>query len=222
MAQRITTESEQHRAAFAYYLELGPERSLQAVARKFGVSNTAVKNWARSFHWTRRLAEHEAAVARRTIDIADSQGVETDAKARARNLKMVQMAMLKLAQALASGEVKFQLADLERMVRLETLLTEGPDAGGKGQPVGPAIDADIADMTKEELWAAMAEEMAAIRRIADWDEEVGQWVADGKVRPLVTLDEPKRCPGCGRLYKDASDDGTPNAGGAHGGEATTH
>lgn len=216
MAKRIATERDVHRAAFATYLEMGDGRTLLAVARKAGISHTAVKNWARSFGWTQRLAEHEATVARRAIDIADADGVETDARARARNLKMVQMAMLKLAQAVASGQVRFQMADLDRLVRLERLLTEGVEGGDRGD-AAPAIDEDLAGLTDRELWTAMVEEVDAIRRIAEWDEQVATWVAEGKVRPIRALDPPSHCAGCGRpLAPDEVEGGIDGAEAAAG------
>jgi uncharacterized protein YjcR len=48
--------------AFAYYVQLGWQRRYADVADRFGVSLTAVKEYARSHGWQRRIAvlEHEA------------------------------------------------------------------------------------------------------------------------------------------------------------------
>ena len=43
-------------AAFKLYLDMGPERSLAAVARKLGVSKTTVAKWSRRNHWQERVA----------------------------------------------------------------------------------------------------------------------------------------------------------------------
>jgi len=42
-------------AAFKTYLELGPERSLAAVAKQLGISKTTVAKWSRNNHWQDRL-----------------------------------------------------------------------------------------------------------------------------------------------------------------------
>jgi DNA anti-recombination protein RmuC len=53
----LKKESQRHSTAFAYYLQLGGQRSYPQVARQFSVSVTSVKKWARSFDWERRVNE---------------------------------------------------------------------------------------------------------------------------------------------------------------------
>jgi len=43
--------------AFAYYLQLGADRSYPFVSRQFSVSVTSVKKWAKSFGWEQRVRE---------------------------------------------------------------------------------------------------------------------------------------------------------------------
>ena len=44
--------------AFDFYFSLGPPRSYQAVANKYGVTKRAVTNLAGREDWQRRLAAH--------------------------------------------------------------------------------------------------------------------------------------------------------------------
>jgi hypothetical protein len=47
--------------AYSYYVELGPERSYEAVAKQFGVSKVTVVNHATKERWQERLREAERA-----------------------------------------------------------------------------------------------------------------------------------------------------------------
>lgn len=55
--QLIAYENQRHSTAFAYYLQLGGQRSYGRVAARFGVSDTSVRKWARSFNWEQRVLE---------------------------------------------------------------------------------------------------------------------------------------------------------------------
>jgi len=54
---RVKVETYRHKMAFEYWVGLGPSRSFAAVARKYGVSTTAVQHWSVSFNWRDRLPE---------------------------------------------------------------------------------------------------------------------------------------------------------------------
>lgn len=195
MPKRIEKENDRHREAYRCYLELGPDRTLSEVARRLEVTETSVQRWARSFRWDKRVAEHDVQVARRTLDLAEEQGVEVDAQAKARNLKLVQMAMLQLAKALAGGNVRMQLSDLDRLVKLEQLLTDVGDGGGTGsggQRGGGDndLERDLEGKTDEELWAILVEEVDAIRELAEWDDHVQSLVREGRIRPLPPIRPP--------------------------------
>lgn len=56
-------ESNKAFAAFKTYLELGPERSLVAVADKHGKSKTMMEKWSRKFDWPARVQAHAAHLA---------------------------------------------------------------------------------------------------------------------------------------------------------------
>src|SRR5215471_13334670 len=57
-------ESAKAFAAFRTYLELGPERSLAAVAEKLGKSKTMIERWSRKFDWSARVQAHAAHLAK--------------------------------------------------------------------------------------------------------------------------------------------------------------
>ena len=64
-------ESSKAFTAFRTYLELGPERSLVAVADKVGKSKTMIERWSRKFDWPARVQAHTAHLAdieRRTAE----------------------------------------------------------------------------------------------------------------------------------------------------------
>ncbi len=58
--------------AFDFYFSLGPGRSYQTVAERFGVSKRAVTNLAKREDWQRRLVEIEAK-AREEADKKNAQ-----------------------------------------------------------------------------------------------------------------------------------------------------
>ncbi|MFH1314028.1 MAG: hypothetical protein ABIJ00_12495 [Candidatus Eisenbacteria bacterium] len=117
-------ELEHHKKAFEFYYGIGEGRSYSKVAKEFGMSIAAVKLWGRSFGWKRRVGERDGEVARSMADQSLSDGVER----AARNRKIVEMGLIKVAQAIAEGKVKPTITDLDRLIRLEEFLRqEDPD-----------------------------------------------------------------------------------------------
>jgi len=105
--------------AFAVYASLPPdERSYASVARQLGVSIPTVKRWGAEGRWRERLTEREAEVARRVTDRTTAGEVD----ARSRQAKLVELGLIKLANAIAKGEIKGTFGDLDRLVRLEGFL----------------------------------------------------------------------------------------------------
>ncbi len=105
--------------AFGVYASLAPdERSYASVAQQLGVSMPTVKRWGAEGRWRERLAEREAEVARRVADRTTVGAVD----ARSRQAKLVELGLIKLANAIAQGEIKGTFGDLDRLVRLEGFL----------------------------------------------------------------------------------------------------
>ena len=195
-AKPLNKETDRHRDAYQFFVDLGPDRTFVAVAKKFGVSHTTVRKWARSFHWKRRSDEHDARIARRTIDLAEKEGVELTAQARVRNLKLVELGLVQLARALAGGHVKMQLSDLSRLVTLEQLLKDGPPDGKGG--TGATSEPNVDDLSTEEQWNLIVEEVEALNRITEHDNYVRGLIAERKIQPLPGLMMPARlCAKCG-------------------------
>jgi transposase len=111
-------EDERHERAFAVYLSLGEKRSYKQVAAQVGVSLSTVKQWSKRYRWKERIAERDAEAARQVADNTLSNTVEEFT----RNKKIVQMAMVKLAKAIADGRIKMQLGDLDRLIKLQSFL----------------------------------------------------------------------------------------------------
>ena len=118
------TEQEHHRKAFEVYFSLGAKRSYKEVAKQMGVSPSAVKLWSKSFDWPKRLGERDAEVARRVADRA----LETQVNVLDRDQKIVHMALMKLAKGIADGQVKMQMGDLDRLIRLRGYLRESQES----------------------------------------------------------------------------------------------
>ena len=63
-------------AAFRAYLDLGPQRSLAAVAAKLGKSKVMMERWSRRHDWTGRVVAHAAHLAE--IERLAIEGLATD------------------------------------------------------------------------------------------------------------------------------------------------
>lgn len=142
-------EQEHHKKAFEYYFSMGETRNYGKVARKFGVSQQSIKLWGRSFNWKKRINERDAEVVR----IMASKAIASEVSNRTRNLQIVRMALVQLAKAIADDKIKMTLADLDRLIRLESFLTDGVDSrqeilidGLKNRPF-----VELKSMIKEEI-----------------------------------------------------------------------
>ena len=113
-------EQEHHKKALEFYYGLGEGRNYKRVAEEYGVSLGAVKLWGRGFGWKRRIGERDAEVARALADENTKDGMER----AARNRKIVGLALVQVAKAIAEGRVKPTISDLDRLIRLEEFLKE--------------------------------------------------------------------------------------------------
>jgi transposase len=74
---RISKETQRHSSAFAYFLQLGGTRSYGKVAAKFGVSETSVRKWARSFDWEVRVDDADRKANAAQAERAEESYVRT-------------------------------------------------------------------------------------------------------------------------------------------------
>lgn len=70
--------------AFEFYFALGPSRSYQAVAERYGVTKRGVTKLATRDHWQKRVAEREE----KARQASDQTAVETLRDLNVRHLKM--------------------------------------------------------------------------------------------------------------------------------------
>ncbi|MHB8522925.1 MAG: hypothetical protein ACYDH9_19490 [Limisphaerales bacterium] len=126
-------ESAKAFAAFSVYLGMGPERSLEAVARKVTKSSRLLKRWSRRFDWPGRVrghAERMAAVEREATEaLAREKGAEWLKRQQAlreteweMHEKCIAAAKRGLAAFEAREKVYANLADIARMLEVASKL----------------------------------------------------------------------------------------------------
>ena len=158
----LKVEKEHHVQAFEVYHSLGPGRSHQAVAKQFGVSVGSVKNWSRSFRWQERIAQREMEITR-TIA---SRNLTEEVTRRERNERIVTMAIVRLAKAIADGQVKMTLADLDRLIRLESYLHDGVDSRQE------IVIGDLREKSDQELREIVRNEIELLKELKGGEVEI--------------------------------------------------
>ena len=133
MFEQQERESNKAFAAFKIYLELGPERSLSAVAEKLGKSKTLIERWSGKFDWPARVqayAAHLALVEREAVEAA-ARGKAAVWEKREQELRETEWAMHERAIAAAKRgldaymdreKVYANLADIARMLEIASKL----------------------------------------------------------------------------------------------------
>jgi hypothetical protein len=146
-------ESNKAFAAFKAYLDLGPERSLEEVARKFTKSSRLLKRWSAKYGWSDRVRAREtylAGVEREAIEAAArskaAEWLQREQKLRETEWEMHEQAIAAAKKGMAAymgrEKVYANLADIARMLevaskmgRLATGLgTEGERRKGDDLP----------------------------------------------------------------------------------------
>jgi hypothetical protein len=120
----LAKEQAHHLRAFEHYYALGEQRSYERVAAEFSVAPSTVKLWARSFGWQDRVRERDIGIAREVAD----RTVTGEVDRRERSLQIVHMALVQLAKAIAEGDIRMTLADLDKLIRLEAFLSDEPES----------------------------------------------------------------------------------------------
>src|SRR3989454_6980516 len=95
MAKKIPTD------AFDFYFSLGPARSYQAVADKYGASKRAVVGVAKREDWQRRLSEVEA----KAREAGDKKKSESLAASKERHLQALRLVLVKGIEALRQMQI---------------------------------------------------------------------------------------------------------------------
>ncbi len=151
----LAKEQPHHEKAFEYYYALGEKRSYERVAKEFNVSPSTVKLWGKSLRWKQRLKERDLQVAREVA----GRTLSDEVSHRERNLQIVHMALVQLARAVADGEVKMSLGDLDKLIRLESFLRDEPDSRQE------VVFGDLRNKSREELREMVREEMKMLKEL---------------------------------------------------------
>ncbi len=159
-SRTLVREQPHHEKAFEYYYALGEKRSYEKVAAEFNVSPSTVKLWGKSLRWKQRLKERDLQVARKVA----GRSVADDVSHRERNLQIVHMALVQLARAVADGEVKMSLGDLDKLIRLESFLRDEPDSRQE------IVVADLRNKSAEELKAMIGHELEQLAKLQENSE----------------------------------------------------
>jgi hypothetical protein len=151
----LAKEQPHHLRAFEHYYGLGKQRSYDRVASEFSVAASTVKLWARSFGWQSRIRERDLEIAREVA----GRTMRGEASRRERSLQIVHMAMVQLAKAIAEGDLRMTLSDLDKLVRLESFLNDEAESRHE------VILNDLAKKSDHELHELLRQEMEAFRRL---------------------------------------------------------
>ncbi len=154
-SRTLVREQPHHEKAFEYYYALGEKRSYEKVATEFNVSHSTVKLWGKSLRWKERLRERDLQVAREVA----GRTLADEVSHRERNLQIVHMALVQLAKAVADGQVKMALGDLDRLIRLESFLRDEPDSRQE------VVFGDLRNKSREELQEMIREEMEVLNEL---------------------------------------------------------
>jgi hypothetical protein len=124
------------------------------VAETCDVSRSSVRRYRKLDRWDERLEE----IRLKTDQLVNHKTAEKAAGIRTRHIQIVQAAQAKFVKALSEDKVDFTVADYDRLVKLELLLsgepTERTEEIRRERP--------LAERSDDELW-----------RLADGELEVG-------------------------------------------------
>lgn len=145
----LAKEGSHHLRAFEHYYGLGEQRSYERVANDFKVAASTVKLWARSFGWQTRMRERDLEIAR---DVAD-RTMSDEVTRRERSLQIVHMAMVQLAKAVADGDMRMTVSDLDKLIRLEAFLCDEPESRHELvlSDLKSKSDSELREMVRQEI-----------------------------------------------------------------------
>ncbi len=75
------------------------------------------------------------------------------------------MALVQLAKAVADGQVKMSLGDLDKLIRLESFLRDEPDSGQE------VVFGDLRNKSRAELQDMIREEMEVLKELETGEAE---------------------------------------------------
>ena len=111
--------------AFEFYVSLGPERTYESVANKYGVSKTAIANHAKREDWSQRLVQVEREARQRV----EKRAIESIEAMNERHLKVAQVIQGKALEALRNQPIDTAMdavRALDMAIRHERLIRGEP------------------------------------------------------------------------------------------------
>ena len=93
-----------------------------------------------------------------------SRNLHDEVSRRERSVRIVELALVRLAKSISQGDVRMSLSDLDKLVRLESFLRDEPDSRQE------IILQDLKDKTDEELRDITRQEIALLREVSDSDD----------------------------------------------------
>ena len=148
---RLMKEKRKHLEVFELYLALGPERTLQKLSDKSGVSITSLSKWKNAFGWTKRIDDRETQI----VEIQKDHN-EIIAEERERYRKIVKACISTFVGEYNKGKIKVKsIVDLERLMKLDLALAGDPVAEKSEVQVKEEqnvnVSIDVKNLSKEEL-----------------------------------------------------------------------
>ena len=126
MKAKRLQEDERQATAFQYYVSLGWKRSYARVAQELGLHLRTIERWGRAFNWVQRAASIEARKAR------ERNGLDVKSIVRAALATFVEWLEKKQEEGQPACA---SVAELEKLVKLDLMLSSGVDDGMAGKEV---------------------------------------------------------------------------------------
>lgn len=121
---QLPDETDKAYDAFLRYLNMGPERTIAAVARQINKHATQLKDWATDNRWVERVRQHNAQVAREAQKRATEDYLKDVQEHRDRymrtgkELHALSRALLgKVAEGLNNGDIPINTGTLNTVAR---------------------------------------------------------------------------------------------------------
>lgn len=111
----VKTEKLKHKEAFEFYYALGDNRTLQKVADEFKVNYLTIMKWRDSFDWMNRIQERDNEIANKIKEETMNSLINEKKNYR----KIVKLAITQIVGKMKNGELKYNITDLDRLVRLD-------------------------------------------------------------------------------------------------------
>jgi hypothetical protein len=181
--------------AFKLYLDLGPARSLAAVARKLGKSEGLIERWSRRHHWGERIDEHARHIAALTrtaeVQVVNEYALE-HAKRRAAQEESEWQTRCELL-ALAREKIQEWRANPRKLGTLEGIARLLELASKLGR-LSCGMATDKTEKTIEETHTLSVDFEIALKKIygaAGPSEVVDVEAASAPLQPVTTPTQPQ-------------------------------